>query len=366
MNIKKLMDKNDVSLRKLSEQIGITHPTLTKYVEGTQPIDSEKLMSIALFFNKPFDYFFKEENNEISFMFRADKANKNIRDIDIDLLKSSINSYLDIIGEVQYQFIPQKYAINLNDDKNSILNLVSKIAYEQRRNANIENIIPENYYEVIQNLGIHVIVRDFKNDDYFGASSYSKELGSYIIINNSINIPEERKIFSLIHEYGHLLFHSEQYSSHAYNAFYPSVKSDFNEKIANHFAGSFLMPKNLVDNFIGEKKCVDPMEMKKYFKVSLQTVVFMLKYYDIINKDQSNDFWKTINMNHLKNIEPYPIEMIDIQEKNIKLIYKIKELYLSEDISANKISEVLGIDTLETRKLLQTWRNTDERCLHLK
>jgi Zn-dependent peptidase ImmA (M78 family) len=365
-NIKILMEKENVSLRKLSESIGITHPTLIKYVEGNQPIDSEKLMMIALYFKKPFDYFFKEDNKSINFMFRADKPEKDIQDIDLDNLRNSIYSYLDILGNSGYQYIPQKYNINLNDDKRSIFNLIAKIAYDQRRIANIENVIPDNYFDVIQNIGINVIAKDFKNDAYFGASSFSSELGSYIIINNSERIPEERKIFSLIHEYGHLLFHSDQYSNSQYNAFYINGKSDMNEKIANKFAGHFLMPKNLVDSYIESRKNIDPLEMKKHFKVSIQTLYVMLHEYGIISKETYADFWKQITIHGFKMEEPAPLEKIDIQEKNTKLVNKIKDLYFSEDISANKISEVLGIDTIETRKLLKEWRNIDERYLPLK
>lgn len=364
-NIKELMEKENLSLRKLSEMIGVSHPTLKKYVDGSQPIDSEKLMKIALYFQKPFDYFFKEKHEHVSFLFRADKPQKSIKNIDIDHLRNAIYSYMDIIGDSSYRYIPQKYSINVSDDKQSIFNLVSKIANEQRRVANIENVIPENYFEVIQNIGVNVICRDFNNDQYFGASSFSNDYGSYILINDSDRIPEERKIFSLMHEYAHLLFHSEQYSDNEYNAIYVSGRSDLNEQIANKFAGYFLMPKNLVDIYIQSRDHIDPIEMKKYFKVSIQTVYVMLHEYKYISKAKYTDFWKQINTLGYKTKEPYPLDKIDIQEKNHRLINKIKDLYYKEEISANKISEVLGTDTVETRKLLKTWRNIDERYISL-
>ena len=92
-NIKALMEKEHLSLRKLSESIGVSHPTLKKYVDGSQPIDSEKLMKIALHFQKPFDYFFKENHKDVGFLFRADKPQKDIKNIDIDNLKNAIYSY---------------------------------------------------------------------------------------------------------------------------------------------------------------------------------------------------------------------------------------------------------------------------------
>lgn len=364
--INDLMEKENISLRKLSEVIGVTHPTLSKYVEGTQAIDSDKLMKIAIYFNKSFDYFFKDDSSEFTFLFRADKPGNDIKNVDINYLKDSLQSYHDILDDISYQYIPPKYYINDKDDKKNIFTLIEKIAYEQRRFANIENVIPDNYYEVIANLGIHVVVKDFKNDSYFGASSYSNDMGSYIMINDSKDISEERKIFSLIHEYAHLLFHSNQYSNDQRNAFYVNGKSDMNEKIANKFAGYFLMPKNLVSKYIESKKHIDLFEMKKHFKVSIQTLFVMLKEYDLISKEDSNNFWKQVNSNGHKAIEPAPLDKIDIQEKNSKLVSRIKELYYNESISSNKISEVLGIDTIETRKLLKEWRDCDDRYLSLK
>ena len=138
------------------------------------------------------------------------------------------------------------------------------------------------------------------------------------------------------------------------------------KKIANKFAGYFLMPKNLVSKYIESKKHIDLFEMKKHFKVSIQTLFVMLKEYDLISKEDSNNFWKQVNSNGHKAIEPAPLDKIDIQEKNSKLVSRIKELYYNESISSNKISEVLGIDTIETRKLLKEWRDCDDRYLSLK
>ena len=109
--IKGLMEKNQVSLRKLAEVIGVSHPTMSKYIENNQPLDSNKLLKIAQYFNKPFDYFFKDSNEEFNFMFRADKPDINISNIDIDRMNTAILSYLDILGQNQFHYIPQKYTM---------------------------------------------------------------------------------------------------------------------------------------------------------------------------------------------------------------------------------------------------------------
>lgn len=364
--INDLMTKESVSLRKLSESIGITHPTLAKYIDGSQPIDSEKLMKIALFFNQPFDYFFKNDNHPIKFLFRANNPKANMLDHDVDSLLTSIYSYNDVLGETGYDFIPQKYILTEPKDKSDVFSIVAKVAHEQRRMADIDNVIPDNYYEVIQNFGIHVIVKNFKNDAFFGASSYSPEQGCYILINDADHISEERKIFSLLHEYGHLLFHADQYVNPDHQAYYQNGKYELEEKIANQFAGYFLMPRSLVQNYVDSRKEIDVYEMKRYFKVSLQTLYFMLHEYGYITKAKYLLFWKQLNRNKLKTEEPAPLEKMKLEDKNIRIIPKIKELYSKQEISANKIEEVLGLDVFATRKLLKEWRTVDERYLSLK
>lgn len=362
-NIKKLMDNEDLSLRKLSESIGVSHPTLKKYVDGSQPIDSEKLMAIANYFGKPFDYFFKPKSEQISFLFRADRPMESVDGVDISMLENSLYSFNDVFGESQYTYVPPKYQVT--KEQKDIDHYIAKIALEQRRLMGIENVVPNNYYKVLEDIGVHIIVKDFGENNFYAASSLSNKYGSYIFINDTESVSEERKIFSLIHEYAHLLFHSNEYGNPK-QSIYKSGRSDFNEKVANKFAGYFLMPKHLVEMYINSAARIDIYEMKKYFQVSVQTVYFMLHKYNHISTKEHQDFRKKLNIYNFVDREPSPLPKIDIKDKNGKLFKKIKDLYVREEISASKISELLGIDTITTRKMLQEWRNLDERILPLK
>ncbi|MBU0997443.1 MAG: XRE family transcriptional regulator [Firmicutes bacterium] len=367
-NIKKLIEENDLSYRKVSEAIGVTHPTLKRYVDGEQPIDSEKLMSIARYFNKPFEYFFSEGYQDPQFLFRADNPQEKLSPEDIQKFIFSMKSYSDVFVDSIIHYLPQRYLLEVSGKK---LNekedaLIEKIAYEQRRIMNIDKIIPANYFSVIEQLGINVIVRDFRNDDFFGASSYSKEYGSFILVNASERISEERQLFSLIHEYGHLLFHSDQYISIQSTNMYTSYRSETNEMVANRFAGYFLMPRYLINEYNQSfDSKIDLKEMKHYFKVSLNGLLYSLNNYGLLPKDTYKNYIKHIKTNHYEKIEPDPLEKIGFEKKNSKLIQKIKELFVDDKISASKISEVLGIGNLTTRNLLKEWSEVDDRYLRI-
>ncbi len=362
-NIQTLMENHQMSLRKLSDIIGVSHPTLKKYIEGSHPIDSDKLMTIARYFQKPFEYFFAENHAEIPLLFRADRPDKSVHGMDLERFRETIKNIIDIMGNTAVYYRPQKYQFPPSMTWEARKEMLEKIAREQRRLANIENVIPDNYFDVIAHTGIQVIARDFHHDAYFGVSSFSKEWGSFILVNDAESISEERKIFSLIHEYAHLLFHTHQYAQAEEHAFYVNAKSDIHERMADRFAGYFLMPRHLVDSYIDSRSSVDLIDMKQTFKVSIQTLYVMLYEYKVISKAKYQELW-----NHLKESgdlkkEPHPLKPMDIQSKNQPLIEHIKALYHHEAISASKISEVLGLDIINTRHLLKEWELLDNPYL---
>ncbi len=371
-NIKRLMENQNVSLRELSKVIGVSHPTLKRYVEGRQPIDSEKLLRIANHFDKNFEYFFEEEKEAdtkaFGFLFRADKATEKIDDTDIERMKDSLRHYLDVMEDPDFHYMPEKYILRMPKKRRldkEIKKKIEELAYAQRRVLNIEHVIPENYFEVFSQAGIHVVARKFANPDFFGASSYSEEHGSFILINDNESIPEERKIYSLVHEYAHLLFHRDQYRKDHKAALYESGRSDMSEKVADKFAGFFLMPRHLVKAYVDDKQRIDKVAMKHHFKVSMQALYVMLREYGMITREQSDAFWKQVNKKATEKIEPHPLPKMAIEEKNPKLIGKIKDDFLKEEIGTNKVAELLGMNLVDTRKMLKSWRESEGRYLHL-
>ena len=133
-------------------------------------------------------------------MFRADKPKKNIKNMDMTRLRLAIKGYLDIINESHCGFQPPKYQLcDVGKDrskKDKLFERIEKIAREQRDFLGIRETIPENYFQVLEDIGINILARDFHNEHYDAVSSYSEDYGSFIIINDAEHIPEERKLFS--------------------------------------------------------------------------------------------------------------------------------------------------------------------------
>jgi len=370
-NIKKLMDDSGTSARRLSEVIGVTHPTVLNYINGDKTIDSEKLYLVAEYFEKDIDYFFSDERRKISLMFRADKPSENLDEIDSSSIVDRIGLFIELMDEKTPKYIPQNYSISVSGSKLSddVEHSLEKIALEQRRLFGIETSIPDNYFSVIANIGINVLCYEFRNATLFGASSFSREHGSFIVVNArdndtyEKNITEERQIFSLVHELGHLIFHRNEYQDPNRNPFYEQTRGNMKEKTVDAFAGYFLIPREMVIRYMEEKKAesgkVSPIEMKRHFKVSIQTLYINLKKYGLIPEEKYRAFWKDVNTKGWKVKEPHQLDFSSLDHKNEKLIAYLKKLYLAEEISTNKISEVLCYDMNRTRKLINSWSNDD-------
>ena len=217
-------------------------------------------------------------------------------------------------------------------------------------------MIPDNYFSTLSSIGINVLGYSLNNDSLFGASSFSQEYGSFILVNTSDTISEERQLFSLIHELGHLLFHKNEYLSIDHNPFYEKTTGNIKEKTVDAFAGYFLMPRDLVRNYISERnEKVSLYEMKHHFKVSLQALYMSLHNYNLISDEKYKSFWKNIDSHNSKREEPKPLPRRSFEDKNEKLISALREMYFNDEVSVNRISEVLEMTNQETRALVKSW-----------
>lgn len=361
-----LMKQHQVSLRSLSEVIGVSHPTLKRYVEGEQPIDSEKLMKVANYFKQPFEYFFIAMHQESTFMFRMDKPAQSVNGSLIHDLQERMGDYIDFVDGESFNFVPPSYHLPPGQLSPEVEKKIELIALEQRRLMAIDDIIPENYYAVIERLGIRVITRRFHHDYIFGISSYSSTLGSYIFINDDPSISEERKLFSLIHEYAHLLFHREQFSHQPEQAIYESSRSDVHEKVADLFAGYFLLPREMVHNFVNGNEHIDALEMKRYFKVSLQSLYVTLAKYKIISQNQLQQFYRQLTIHDKRRSEEQPLAHVPLQQKSSRLLNRLQTLFFDNQISTSKIGEVLGMDSSLVRDLILSWKQSRDYVLRVK
>lgn len=360
-NIDKARQEKEINHQELAQILGVTRQTVSKYIKGEQAIDSEKLYKLAAFFNKPFAYFIQEsDGEELRVMFRADFPDNNFSDELRALIQDRLQKQWEVLslaGQDMVSFLPPQYRLKLSGKKDLTdveKEEIEKVAMEQRQQV-LDNCGHQDIYECFEAFGIQVIAQPFHNSNIFGLSGYSDEHGAFIIINNDDGIPEERKMFTLIHEYGHLVFHREEYGQDGGNH-YTTARSDPREKTADYFAGCFLAPRQQVQHWykrIGNRATLtDLIEFKGELGISLQALVMALKNYGFLDSSEVNRFYGMINARGMKKKEPNPSPST---EKNKTYNILVRNLYVSDAISTGRIAELLDISLKEARKRASLW-----------
>lgn len=113
------------------------------------------------------------------------------------------------------------------------------IALEQKIKLGIYDTNTLGAISLLQQKGIHVLFVDFGNTQTSDLSYVHEEKGCYIFVNCNAEITLERIIFTVFHEYGHIIFHRSLFKRRLYDT--KNNNLNFLDKMANVFAGCFLI-----------------------------------------------------------------------------------------------------------------------------
>lgn len=360
-NIDELRVSRGVSKKDLAALLGVTRPTLDNYIKGNQIIDSGKLALLAREFNKSLDFFLTSPKDEAStLMYRAERAADTPEQI-IDGIVRRFELYsqlLRIVGQ-RSVFIPPTYALRL-EGKRKLTDLdkrvIEDVALKCRRVLGLEGVAGHDLFLALEEVGISILA--FPTDpaaQVWGASAFSTESGAFIYVNDHTSVAEERKIFSLIHELGHLILHRDRYSLRHSEVKYVSRRQELNEKVADHFASSFLVPRHKLQQEvegIGDVSIESVFYLKRKFRVSFQAIVMALKNYSMISDKQSGRLFAFLNARGFNKSEPAPLPYF---EKNNRYKLYIQTLYRTGEIGLNKVAEFLDLSVVEARQMSQQW-----------
>jgi Zn-dependent peptidase ImmA (M78 family) len=202
-----------------------------------------------------------------------------------------------------------------------------------------------------------VISFKFHNEKIDALSAYSEEKGAFIIVNDDPSVSEERKIFSAVHELGHLIFHRDAYRKDPSELTYSKKRLETDERVADMFASYFLIPRNQLKAYRKSFQSVPRSltsihDLKKKFGVSAKAVNYALYQEKYIDHHSYNYYNKRIEELAGANQEPSPISPI---EKNKKIRTILRNLFTEEKITTNKVAELLFLDDKEARLLVKRW-----------
>lgn len=388
-NIQNLLDEHNVSVSEISTILGISRQTMTNYLKAASIIDSVQLAKIADHFNVSILELYTDntQKQKPNMIFRTALNYSNT----LDQIETQINDYLKkYISLAQscnksLRYFPEQYNLILNaqtrpldinyecqnyfDSRlkidNALDSEILKIANDQRVVLGMGDKGAISLIAALSRRGINVIFTDLGNTDIFGLSICDDTIGCFIFVNANNKISIERQLFTLAHEYGHILMHRPIYKRVLNCNSNITTTTNLLDKMADCFAGYLLAPDNMLSIY---SSVLSPIRndlnsiyrflipLKFKFQISLQSLLIAFRKFGYISPSVVNDYFRIINMNNSYKEEPNPIsEQTELansfyRECNAAIIDMIHTLYTSKKISITHAKEYLITLTTQSKE----------------
>jgi Zn-dependent peptidase ImmA (M78 family) len=242
------------------------------------------------------------------------EANINITRLNLEQLLTSIQ-YKDInlpILDVKKYGSPQECAKQL------------------RKTWKLEKGAVKNLSETLEENKILLINFDFGTERVDGRCTMALDKFPVIVTNRSLL--GDRQRFTLAYELGHLVMHLHTN---------PEYERDLSHE-ANLFAAELLMPENEIKKDLQDLTLPKLGELKKKWKVSMQSLVYRANDLEIISDNNKRYLLQQFNQQNIRRREP---RELDIPTEQYKLVRDLLTQYRNKQkLSLQKMASFLHLE----------------------
>ena len=357
-NIVRLLEEHNQTQAELSSYLDISRQTLSNYLKGNSTIDSVRLVKTANFFNVPVTSLLETEAfQKPPMLLRSTAQDLNA----IETIEAIVFDYLKRYNRLCSQagcvsrFTPEQYdlfiehtgkRISVNYELRKYSSAKFKIdeqlraelygiADSQRKLLGLNESGAIELIRVLTLRGISVIFLDLGPSDIFGLSVCDSIYGCCIFVNSNSSITIERQLFTVAHEYAHLILHRPLFSREESAPLSPQYV-ELLDKMADAFAGRLLCPPDVIFPYASyystpdvTLKSIVPVTvyLKQKLHVSFQSMLIALRNYGLLSKSIVNEYYSLANKNNSVKQEPCPLK----DDKNLlELFVKVKDEHLVE------------------------------------
>lgn len=209
-----------------------------------------------------------------------------------------------------------------------------KVAQFVRRAWMIPDGPIKNLTALCERAGIIVVICNFV-EKIDGVTMRVRHVPPIIFLNSKA--PADRMRHSLAHELGHLIMHS--------------VPSEDMESEADTFAGELLVPSaQLRSDLIGGRVTLEKLvQLKKYWRVSVASLLFRAGAAKLITENQSGYLWRQISARGWRKTEP---EETQFTRENTQVFDQILSLHKDDlEYSCSDFAAMLRLTEKEVHAL---------------
>jgi Zn-dependent peptidase ImmA (M78 family)/DNA-binding XRE family transcriptional regulator len=361
-NIKKARELAGLSQERLAEMLEISRATLSAIENGHVAINSGKLLTAAKLLGCPVSEFLRIEEERLALLYRAaleEAAPPPVRSAFESFCKG-YRELEEIVGIADNQLPPPDYSSSPGAETRPD-QFAEQVAASERQRLGLGDRDPiANVFQLLEEQGVRIFRHSLGHDNVFGISAFSLKYGPCIMLNSANTV--ERQIFSLAHEYGHLLMHRRLYQSAE-----PASGLDKEhpmEIMANQFAANFLVPTaGLCEVFgrdVGQRDVgfQDLIYLKRYFKVSAQVVLRRLLDVDLVQKERAEELTAELEKRTSEKQEFAPLNEDVLRDWRLvsRFMHLVRKAALEQMVSLGKLAELMNQNIVDTKKQVQEWR----------
>lgn len=359
--LQKARIKRGLNQSDAAKIINVARTTLTAIENGDRKIKAEELIKLAKAYGHKVNDFMRPrpdiEPFQVQFRssyFKKIEDEHNIQK-HIDQLEEYSRNYLEL-ENITKSPLKKNYPneFEYNEIKSNIAAEI--LANEERMRLGIvDGPIPSLRELLEQDIGLRIFYISFEDHNFSAIYFFEHNIGGCIAINKYH--PEERRRWSLAHEYGHFLAHRYQPT-----VFIEDIYSRVpeKEKFADQFAANFLMPANGLRKRFNqilqsndEIKVSDILILANYYDVSVSAMTIRLEDLDLL----PTGTWDKIKESGFKirdaqadlGISP---KLSHEQTFPMRYIFLAINAYENDLISEGQLSNFLDVDRLRAREIV--------------
>lgn len=369
MDIKTLMGARARAAREAAgliqsaaaEQLGIARQTLASMEQGRVPFDGVQLVAMADLYSRPVTYFYDlRESDGAAIAFRAD----NPESVDAALKQRLLDRLAAIADlevaaglDVSHGLPPTE---PLSKAGQMELNIVRSVAQEERGRLGVGDRAPvSDPVALLESLDVRVIPFELAPQDgnlLSGFSAFSESVGAGVFVNAHPTISIEHQVFCVVHEYAHLIFHRSLYREPGDSYRTRGKNASPAEKIANTFAGAFLVPAVALRQHVGPLIRINPTDvirLKRLFRVSFTGMLTRLYQEGYLDKASNGRLWSICKARSWDKHEPEPLQEPPAYGRRTETL--ARAAWERGEVSLPFLQEVLGRDRKAVRDLVSDW-----------
>lgn len=332
-----------LSLRALAEKAGVSAMAISKYENNQSTPSSKVLLALAKALCVRSEYFFRRAQvvlREVEYRKHSKLPKKVLDQIEGDVIEQ-IERFIELeqlmpVNPIQVFKLPAGLPEQINDFER-----IESIAVDIRKAWGLGNNPIPDLIDTLEERGIKIFQFSALHDEKFDGLAASVNGTPVIVVGR--DWPGDRQRFTLSHELGHLILKGRL------------AEGLDEEKAANRFAGTFLVPASEAIKELGyNRNWLEPVELcvlKQTYGLSMRGWIYRASDLGILNKASAKRMWDYFRSRNWIKKEPGKQYLSESPKLFTQLVF---HAYGEELISESKAAELMRMSLVAFRKMRNT------------